>query len=199
MTLISFNHPAVLRFAGKLADDLIPAAVASALAGVLIAHFGWTGTPRANASAATPEMVQVLRDEHALVLDYLKKDSEARAAAARTADAEFAEMKVRAAREAAERRAVATPPVVTTVAALAPAKPARKLAARDAVPLPPQPPLQLQAMMTPLPAAPVRRDGPVIERVRGMVSAVERIPGWLGNAADWVAELPSKALPRRFL
>jgi hypothetical protein len=37
----------------------------------------------------------------------------------------------------------------------------------------------------------------LLRRVRDVVETVERVPGWVNDAADWIVELPAQAIPRR--
>lgn len=68
------------RFFAKLVHDVLPAALASLIGGFVLTHYGlgyygFAHPPEPPALAAAPannEMMGVLRDEHALVLNYLK-------------------------------------------------------------------------------------------------------------------------------
>lgn len=68
------------RFFAKLIHDVLPAALASLIGGFVLTHYGlgYSGfgrSPEPPAPAAAPansEMMGVLRDEHALVVNYLK-------------------------------------------------------------------------------------------------------------------------------
>lgn len=72
-----FEMPLLKRFFGKLVHDILPAALASLLGGFLITHFHLdraaapVTVPVAHAS---PEMMQLLRDEHGLIVDYVKTE-----------------------------------------------------------------------------------------------------------------------------
>ncbi|MBV8790606.1 MAG: hypothetical protein JO237_00985 [Pseudolabrys sp.] len=58
-------------------------------------------------------------------------------------------------------------------------------------------PLQLAAMMSPLPAATQQPGGSLVTRkARAVAAAVERVPSWLRQAADWVVDWPAPSLPR---
>ena len=69
--------PLLVRFFSKLVLDILPAALASVIGGFLFTHYDWSGT-RAPAPAservapASAEMMQLVRDEHAVVASYLK-------------------------------------------------------------------------------------------------------------------------------
>lgn len=67
----------LLRFLAKLAFEIVPAALASVVGGILFTHYqiGYGGAPRPaveQAAPATAEMVELLRDEHAAIVDFLK-------------------------------------------------------------------------------------------------------------------------------
>jgi hypothetical protein len=109
--------PLLARFFGKFVLDILPAALASVIGGFLFTQyqFGHAAPPRPAAEAATPasaEMMALVRDEHAMIIDYLKTqmaarqnrlDAEDADAARATADAKAAaEAKAADARFAAE-------------------------------------------------------------------------------------------------
>ena len=66
---------AVRRFIAKLIHDILPAALASLIGGFLITHFQLNRVPEAvtvPVARASPEMMQLLRDEHGLIVDFVK-------------------------------------------------------------------------------------------------------------------------------
>ena len=70
-----FNMPLLRRFAGKLIHDILPAALASLLGGFLITHFQLNRVPEpvtVPVARASPEMMQLLRDEHGLIVEFVK-------------------------------------------------------------------------------------------------------------------------------
>jgi len=108
--IIPQQMPLLARFFGKFVVDILPAALASAVAGFLFTQFqfGHAPTPRPATEAVTPasaEMMALVRDEHTMIVDYLKaqmaaeksrlvaEDSESARAAA---DAEAADAKAAA-------------------------------------------------------------------------------------------------------
>lgn len=114
--------PLLARFLGKVVLDVMPAALASVIGGFLFTqfHFGHAATPQPAAAQVTPasaEMLALVRDEHAVIVDYLKsqmaaeasraqaEDAADRDAAAKAADARAAA--VRAALDASARRIAA--------------------------------------------------------------------------------------------
>jgi hypothetical protein len=100
------------RFAVKLVVDVVPAALASLLVGYLLSqyqfgHASWPAAAARRGSPASAEMMQLVRDEHAAIMDYLKSQAAAeksRYAAEDEADAQAAADAEAAA--AAERRRV---------------------------------------------------------------------------------------------
>jgi hypothetical protein len=75
------NRPLLARFFSKLVLDILPAALASAIGGLLFSHFDWSQVwnqmwapvPAVERVApASAEMMQLVRDEHAAVLSYVK-------------------------------------------------------------------------------------------------------------------------------
>lgn len=90
--------PILARFLGKFVLDIMPAALASVIGGFLFTQyqFGHAPVQRPAAETAAPasaEMLALVRDEHAVIVDYLKsqmaaeKSRQSAEAAARDADA----------------------------------------------------------------------------------------------------------------
>ena len=76
------DGPLLLRFLSKLLFDIMPAALASIIGGILFTHYqmGYAGAPRPAVEQAVPasaEMIQLLRDEHAAIVDFLKAQTAA--------------------------------------------------------------------------------------------------------------------------
>ena len=76
------DGPLLLRFFTKLLFDIMPAALASIIGGILFTHYqmGYTGAPTPAVEQAVPasaEMIQLLRDEHAAIVDFLKAQTAA--------------------------------------------------------------------------------------------------------------------------
>jgi hypothetical protein len=68
--------PRLVRFLGKLVLEVLPAALASIIGGLLFAHYQFSRPAiapevAAGASPASPEMVRLVRDEHALLRQFL--------------------------------------------------------------------------------------------------------------------------------
>src|SRR5579862_2853200 len=69
--------PLLKRFVGKLIVDVLPATFVSVLGGVIIAQYqlGHATVSRPATEQVVPasaEMMQLVRDEHAVIIDYLK-------------------------------------------------------------------------------------------------------------------------------
>jgi hypothetical protein len=76
------DGPLLLRFFTKLLFDIMPAALASIIGGILFTHYqmGYAGAPTPAVEQAVPasaEMIQLLRDEHAAIVDFLKAQTAA--------------------------------------------------------------------------------------------------------------------------
>jgi len=74
--------PLLTRFLGKIVLDVLPAVLASVIGGFLFTQyqFGHAAAPHPAVEQVTPasaEMIQMVRDEHAMLFDYLKSQSAA--------------------------------------------------------------------------------------------------------------------------
>src|SRR5215471_12174435 len=66
------------RLFDKIVHDALPAALASILGGLLLTHFNIDRVPQpvtVKVTQASPEMMQLLRDEHGLMLDFAKEQA----------------------------------------------------------------------------------------------------------------------------
>jgi len=102
--------PLLARFFGKFVVDILPAALASAVGGFLFTqfHFGHAPTPRPATEAVTPasaEMMALVRDEHTMIVDYLKAQTAAEKSRLVAEDSESARAAADA--EAADAKAAA--------------------------------------------------------------------------------------------
>ena len=147
---VTRTEPAWLaRFLGKLVLDILPAALASVIGGFLFTqyHSGYAAPPRlVDVQPASPEMMAMVRDEHALIVSYLKAQmaAERRRDLAEDADTARAAAEARAAADAKLADALFAPPATAqqSAAAAVPrkapparAKPAVILATAPHVPL----------------------------------------------------------------
>jgi hypothetical protein len=77
------------RLSSKLALEILPAVVASLIGGALLTHFGLgrVTAPATQGAPASPEMMQLLRDEHGAIMQFLQTrlDNEKRQLAAEEA------------------------------------------------------------------------------------------------------------------
>ena len=111
--------PLLGRFFAKLVVDVLPAALVSLIGGFLFtqyqfAHNSAAQRAAAQAAPASAEMMRLVRDEHAMIIDYLK--AQAAAEKRRYAAEDDAE-----AQATADAKAAATTTARTAVVALAPA------------------------------------------------------------------------------
>jgi hypothetical protein len=75
------KFPLLLRFCSKLLYELLPATIASVVGGLLFSHYAKTPVAPPAAAMTAPanvEMIQMVRDEQALFIDYLKKYTDER-------------------------------------------------------------------------------------------------------------------------
>jgi hypothetical protein len=227
---LSVRHEAPLfrRLLAKLVVDVLPAAVVSALGGFMITQYQFSHVEQRPATVqvvpASAEMMQLVRDEHAIIIDYLKAqraEEKNRNAAEDAADAN--------ARAAADVHAATVTPATTEApAASPPARPApaivaarpmthAKVAAAPTA-LPPHAPLMIALAEQPAAAAPVAsapvepkslltRTIEIKDHVVGAtlhaVSAIGGIPSWIaslgdhGNSGD-TTPIPVAPAPRQF-
>jgi hypothetical protein len=168
--------PLAARFAGKFMLDIMPVALASVIGGFLFTQYqSGHAVPRTAAEQVTPasaEMMAMVRDEHAMMMDYLKsqmaaeknraavEDAEAEAARA-ASDAKAAEDKAAEDKKIADASSASDPPVRHVAALTVP----KALAVRSKTPA------VLAAPAAPLVIAQAdRNDG------AGPAVAIERAP-----------------------
>ena len=115
------DAPLLMRLLAKVLLDILPAVIASVIGGLLFTHYqlGGLGVPAAAAlsAPANAEMMQLLRDEHAVIVDYLKAQLAAEKSRAAEQDREM--------RAAAAEAAEPAPPAVTLVLPLPAPSPRR--------------------------------------------------------------------------
>jgi hypothetical protein len=75
--IVPHQVPLLARFFGKFVVDILPAALASVIGGFLFTQyqFGHAPAPRLATEQVTPasaEMMALVRDEHTMIIDYLK-------------------------------------------------------------------------------------------------------------------------------
>jgi hypothetical protein len=195
------DSPLLRRFLAKLVIDVMPAALTSVIGGLLITHYQFNHAvplrpAAAQAAPATAEMVQLVRDEHAAIMDYLK--AEIAAEKSRNAAADAADSSAAAAAKAVAEAPAAAPARVVAAQAV----PAKGGAFRTkpvvAASLPPHEPLVIvqAAPAAEAPAAPpapqprslLARTLDIKDHVVGatlqVVSAIGGIPSWIATIGD---------------
>jgi len=192
--------PVLVRFFSKLVLDILPAALASVIGGFLFTQYqsGHNVAPRPATEQAAPasaEMMQLVRDEHAMIVDYLKTQTAAQKSRIATEDEESA----RAAAEAkAALAAAATRHLAAAVAPKAVA-PRSKTAAVATVTIPAHAPLVIAQVEPNDGAAPVVAPARapesllaktldikdhVVDGALHVVSAIGSIPSWIASMGD---------------
>jgi hypothetical protein len=114
--------PLLTRFLGKFVLDIMPAALASVIGGFLFTqyHFGHSA-PKPVLEQVTPasaEMMALVRDEHAMIVDYLKTQMAAQKSRAAAEDADLAraqEASRLADAKAVDNKAAAAAPVIAAL------------------------------------------------------------------------------------
>ena len=206
------NTPLLVRLLGKFVLEVLPAALASVIGGALLAHYQlahpYAATTAVESSApASAEMVRLVRDEHAMIRDFLLAQSAAekrRVAAADAADAgaaEDAELAAAALRRTASApaKAVPLPPppqrsrasVVAATTEVAPQGPLViaqpiEIIAPSASPFAPPapiapPPPPVASDHPSLVATTLALPGHVVGAALHAVSVIGGIPSWIGN------------------
>jgi hypothetical protein len=219
------NFSFLYGFFSKLLYKLLPAAIASVIGAMLISHYARTSVVTPAAAVATPasaEMMQLVRDDHQLIVKYLKKENETCQQSDRAAEQDM--LRSKAAEQAAmlaASEAIAAESRALAIAAHAAAKPERKVAAKppahNSKKIVAAAPLQLDSMTNAAPAIPPPRqsifapartvtpapqgdDNIVSAKFRDFAALVERIPVWARLAAEWLSPRPlSHLLDRNIL
>ena len=141
------DAPLLKRFVGKLVVDVLPATFVSVLGGVIIAqyqlnHAAASHPPTEQVVPASAEMMQLVRDEHAVIIDYLKTQMAAEKNRHAAEDAAVADARLAAVDPPAPVAAPLPAPRPVATAAIAKPVPARTKVATAPV-LPPHAPLQI--------------------------------------------------------
>jgi hypothetical protein len=209
--IVAQDAPLLVRLLGKFVLEVLPAALASVIGGMLLAHYQ-LGHPAEPAQALQPsapasaEMVRLVREEHALIRDFLSAQNAAeksRDAAADAADAR-AESDATELAAAALRRTASAPakpaslplprPRASVVAASTEAAPQGPLViaqpievvAPPASPFAPPAPIALPPPVVAsgqpsLAATTLAIPGHVVGAALHAVSVIGGIPSWIGN------------------
>jgi len=205
------NTPLLVRYLGKFVLEILPAALASVIGGMLLAHYQFSHPSAAGAAVessapATAEMVRLVQEEHAMIRDFLLAQSAAekrQLAADDAADARAAD-DANLAADALRRTALAPGKTVllpllprakaSVVAATAEAAPQGPLVIAQPIEVSaPQPSAFAPPAPIALPAPPVAGDHPglvastlaipghVVGAALHAVSVIGGIPSWIGN------------------
>jgi hypothetical protein len=195
--------PLLKRFVGKLVVDVLPATFVSVLGGFIITQyqFNHTAVSRPATEQVVPasvEMMQLVRDEHAVIIGYLQTQMAAEKNRHAAEDAAVADARLAAAEPSAPAAApVPAPRPVATVVAGKPV-PARTKVATAPV-LPPHAPLLIAQTDQAVSAAPVAAPAPeskslltrtlevkdhVVGATLHAVSAIGSIPSWIASMGD---------------
>jgi hypothetical protein len=198
--------PMLKRFVGKLVVDVLPATFVSVLGGVIIAQYQLNHAAASRPATeqvvpASAEMMQLVRDEHAVIVDYLKAQMAAEKNRHAAEDAADADARLAAAEPPAPAAApVPAPRPVATGVAAKPV-PARTKVATAPV-LPPHAPLLIAQNDQAVGAAPAADPAPeskslltktleikdhVVGATLHVVSAIGSIPSWIASMGDRVS------------
>ena len=196
--------PLLKRFVGKLVVDVLPATFVSVLGGVIIAqyqlnHIAVSHPATEQVVPASAEMMQLVRDEHAVIIDYLKTQMAAEKNRHAAEDAAVADARLAATEPPAPAAApLPAPRPIATAAVIAKPVPARTKVAAAPV-LPPHAPLQIAQTDEPASAVPepapeskslLTRTIEIKDHVVGAtlhaVSAIGSIPSWIASMGDRV-------------
>jgi hypothetical protein len=187
------------RLFNKIVQDALPAGLASILGGLLLTHFQFDRAPQPTTikvAQASPEMMQLLRDEHGLIVDYVKEQV---ASEKNRGSGEQGGQRGAAEASAVPAAQIAPPPAQrpTPVVALAAPKPAAPRSKNLVVgaSLPPPAPAQVPPA-EPVPQAAARTDDSLLAKTIGIkdqvISVTHRavsatmgvIPSWFGSLGD---------------
>lgn len=202
--LVSGVSPQALR-------RLLPAAIAGLIAAAGFAAYSQPfGPAAAIATPAGAEMMQMVRDEHAVIVSYLQSSNEQRQQADLAAERETLQAKAaERSEQLAAREAKQAETKTLALAAQAADKLKRKAATAQAAPAAPPPaqtaagmPLQLASAAPQIEPAPVTiaargEAGSIRTRLRRVTAVVRRIPTWATSVAEWITDaVPSEKLTR---
>ena len=189
------------RLFDKIVHDALPAALASILGGLLLTHFNIDRAPQpvtVKVTQALPEMMQLLRDEHGLMVDFVKEQVAGEKNRAGTEQVDRNDTTEVAAAPPAQ--VLPTPPLPRPMPAVGSAAP-KSAAPRSKNPIvavsQPAPPQPAASAPQPVPqAAAARTDDSLLAKTIGIkdhvVSVTQRavsatigvIPTWFGSLGD---------------
>ncbi len=197
--------PLFKRLVGKLVVDVLPATFVSVLGGFIIAQYQLNHAAALHPATeqvvpASAEMMQLVRDEHAVIIDYLKTQMAAEKNRHAAEDAAVADARLAAADPPAPAPATAPLPAPRPMATAVAAKPVPARTKVAAAPvLPPHAPLQIaqtdQAVSATSAADPAPESKSLLTRTIEIkdhvvgatlhaVSAIGNIPSWIASMGD---------------
>jgi hypothetical protein len=202
---LQHKAPLLKRFVGKLVADVLPATFVSVLGGVIIAQYQLNHAAASHPATeqvvpASAEMMQLVRDEHAVIIDYLKTQMAAEKNRHAAEDAAVADARLAAAEPPAPAADPLPAPRAVATAVIAKPIPARTKVAAAPV-LPPHAPLLIAQADQPVSAAPATDPAPeskslltrtieikdhVVGATLHAVSAIGSIPSWIASMGDRV-------------
>ena len=188
------------RLFDRIVQDALPAGLASILGGLLLTHFQLLdGAPQpttVKVAQASPEMMQLLRDEHGLIVDYVKEQvasEKNRGNGEQAGQRGTAEALAAPAAQVAPQPAQRPIPVVAVAAPKPAAARSKNLVVGASLPAPA--PAQVQSA-EPVPQAAARADDSLLAKTIGIkdqvISVTHRavsatigvIPSWFGSLGD---------------
>ena len=198
--------PLLKRFVGKLVVDVLPATFVSVLGGFIITQYQFNHTAVSRPATeqvvpASAEMMQLVRDEHAVIIGYLQTQMAAEKNRHAAEDAAVADARLAAAEPSAPAAVPAPRPVATAVA-IKPVPTRTKVATAPV--LPPHAPLLIAQTDQAVNATPVAEPAPapesksiltrtlevkdhVVGATLHVVSAIGGIPSWIASMGDRVS------------
>ena len=199
------DAPLLKRLVGKLIVDVLPATFVSVLGGVIIAQYQLNHAAASHPATeqvvpASAEMMQLVRDEHAVIIDYLKTQMAAEKNRHAAEDAAVADARLAATEPPAPAADPLPAPRAVATAVIAKPVPARTKVATAPL-LPPHAPLQLAQADQTVSAAPTAEPAPeskslltrtieikdhVVGATLHVVSAIGGIPSWIASMGDRV-------------
>ena len=187
--------PLLGRFIAKLVD-VLPTALASLIGGFLFTQYqaGYRPAPQPAAEQAAPasaEMLQLVRDEHAMIFDYINAQTAVEKSRNAAEDKEDA-------RAVAEAKPAAAPVTRRPLVAAAPGVPRIKVSAVAATPAPAvraprviaqaaptaSPAIEAQPQTDSLLAKSLTITDNVVHATLHAVSAIGGIPNWIASLGD---------------
>src|SRR5580704_11280029 len=193
--------PLLKRFVGKLVVDVLPATFVSVLGGVIIAqyqlnHATVSHPATEQVTPASAEMMRLVRDEHAVIVDYLKTQMAAEKNRHAAEDAAVADARLAATEPPAPAADPLPAPRAVATAVITKPVPARtKVATAPA--LPPHAPQQIAQADQPVSATPTVDPAPeskslltrTIEIKDHVVGATLHAVSAIGSILSWIASM----------